>query len=435
MHQISVPKGSRVVFLRHAISEWNEDIIKALAKGEKKPTRLPGKRNSSLSAMGQLQAYFAGLYLSGFISQHSFKRKGIVAHSLHLRAKQTAFTIMQSGGLRTTRQLQSDLLAERMHSRYSFVQTPAQEIEVDESHMREFGSTGRVIDTDVSNMRELIRYQPGLAEMLMSDRDAHALAEHLLISYRDTLDYYYKQVKKNGSVINPKLEAELRQSAAARALSDLGSRLAPELSEWFFKQQNLDPAQRRKTPTGESHLDLLHRAKEFYRDLRGMLQIVGNGAVAIVVTHSYFLMAIRQLTEGFSDEKLTRMHNSEGPPFPPHVGMVFYKEKDGYLALDEAFNDLPPGQEPYVIPPEFELYGRRLRFKETVPQERIDQACDVLGIREISSAKIRHQAQASNNRDRDSDDRFHFDGYCNDRKAPGLSSTKPPGADSKKKAS
>jgi len=405
MLRIPVPKGARVVLLRHAISDWNEETIRALAAGKQKPPRLPGKRNAPLSAMGHLEAYFAAKYLAEVFSPRAFARKGILAHSLHVRAKETARVIVEHGGFVTPRVFQSDLLAERFHARYAYVDETNSGLMMDKAGSKDpdklhssgliTNPGGQIVHTDFSDMRELLRHQPQLSQMLKTNGDMHLAVAYLLTSFRDSLEFFYRNAQDSDGLITPSILASLRKAAANKALSDFGSRIAPEFANWFFEQEELEPNQRRKTPTGESFSDLSQRAVDFFEDFTPSLQQVGSGAMAIVVSHSFFLMALRQLLEGFSNDELNGMIASEGPPFPPHVGMTFYKEVNGYLA---------PDGEPNRIPPEFEIISRRLRFKESTPQSVIDEACRVLSIEEFRKGRNRKK----NGNRKQSDHRFRF---------------------------
>lgn len=400
MHQIPVPKGSRVVFMRHAISDWNEETINALSAGRKKPIRLPGKRNAPLSPMGHLEAFCAAKYLASLYSEKTFARKGLVAFSQHVRAKETARIIMEHGPLKPSQKYQSEILAERLHARYAYVYDADQELYTKASMDSGRGtnlqlSTKRIVDSDDSDLRELLRHQPRLAQMLMSNNDMHLAVALMLTSFRDSLEHFYREEAERSGRVTPSKIVELRKAAASKALVDYGSRIAPDFADWFFEQMELSPNERRKTPTGESFSDMNERAREFASDLLMELEELGAGAIAIVVTHSFFLLALRQLLEGFSDGVLNEMITAEGPPFPPHVGMVFYKESDGRLVLDG---------EPYKLPPELEVAGRRLRFREDLPEEDIERMCCTLGIEQFR--KKRNRTRKGNRSY--SDHRFRF---------------------------
>ncbi len=403
MRLIPVPRGVRVVLLRHAISDWNEETIKALAAGELKPSRLPGKRNAPLSPMGHLQAYFAGKYLQSQIAPALFKKRGILARSLHMRAKETARILSEAGNLETARRFQSDLLAERAHARFAFIEKPET---VDGFAYCETPGCMRLknaestplpglVNTDMADMRELIRHQPMLSRVLMSNADMHLATAFLLTSYRDSLEFFYKRAKENHTEINPQVHAEIRKEAAGQALRDFGSRIAKDFTEWFFDQEQLEPHQRRKTPTGESFDDLRTRSQDFWEEFVPELECVGNGATAIIVSHSIFILQLRQSIEGFSNHDLNMMLKAEGPPFPPHVGMTFYKEVDGFLQLDG---------EPYRLPSQFEVSGRRLRFKDSIDPLIIAEACKNLGIEEYRKDSNRKK----NGNRKNSDHRFRF---------------------------
>jgi broad specificity phosphatase PhoE len=430
MRLIPVPKGTRVVILRHAISDWNEESIKALVAGELRPSRLPGKRNAPLSPMGHLQAYFAGEYLQSQISSHLFGRRGILARSLHMRAKETARILSEAGNLETARRFQSDLLAERAHARYAFVQKPEVGNDLSDCgipgcmRVKNVESTPLpgLVNTDMADMRELLRHQPMLSRVLMSNADMHLATAFLLTSFRDSLEFFYNQAKaKHIRLDDPKIHSEIRKEAAGQALRDFGSRIAKDFTEWFYDQEELPPHQRRKTPTGESFEDLSSRAQDFWDEFISEIEYVGQGAVAIIVSHSIFILQLRKSIEGFSNHDLNMMLKAEGPPFPPHVGMTFYKESDGYLRLDG---------EPYRLPPQFEVVGRRLRFKDSVDPEIIAEACKVLGIEEYQKKPNRER---SGNR-KHSDHRFRF--VLNPEDAPKLAKTGSPAMkDFEKKAS
>ncbi len=425
MRSIPVPRGARVVILRHAISDWNEETIKALAAGELKPSRLPGKRNAPLSPMGHLQAYFAGRYLQSQISPNVFKRRGILARSLHMIAKETARILAEAGNLETTRRFQSDLLAERAHARYTFIQSPEDAENPDYCEVPECLRTKSaestplpgVISTDMADMRELIRHQPMLSRVLMSNADMHLATAFLLTSYRDSLEFFYRNARDRHAEVTPQLHAQIRKEAAGQALRDFGSRIAKDFTEWFFEQEQLPPHQRRKTPTGESFDDLRIRAQDFWDEFIPELESVGDGAIAVIVSHSIFILQLRQSIEGFSNHDLNMMLKAEGPPFPPHAGMTFYKEVDGYLHLDG---------EPYRIPPQFEVAGRRLRFKDTVDQQVITGACKVLGIEEYQ----RDSNRKKNGNRKNSDHRFRF--ILDPEAAPKLARTAVPEISEKK---
>lgn len=425
MRRIPVRKGTRVAIGRHAISNWNEDAISALLENRERPPRFPGKRNAPISAMGHLQTFFLAKFLARRYSPKLFKRKGVIANSLHLRSKETARGIMKHGGFVTTNIYQSDLLAERHHTRYAFVH----DMDATLAEAEEYGlvkasafdrGNAQLVGTDVTDMRDLLRVHPRLGTMLMSNQDMHAAVACLLTSFNDSLEFYYNQEKAR---IGPGRDAEIRSAARSKALLDFGSRLAPEFSNWFFEQEALEPNQRRKTPTGESFAELSYRANEFLSDFIPALEQLGNDATAIVVTHSYLLLALRQLIEGFSTQELDEMISAEGLPFPPHVGMTFYREKDGYLELDGK---------PNQIPPEFESVGRRLRFKEETPQRVIDEACKLLGVEEYRKTRNRRKSGARSH----SDYRFRFIIPEEDqRSGPGLSRSNPKKNVSEKKAS
>ncbi|GEM_PF-1084703 len=383
MRLIPVPRGVRVVILRHAISDWNEETIKALASGKLKPSKLPGKRNAPLSPMGHLQAYFAGKYLQSQISPELFKKRGILARSLQMRAKETARILSKAGNLVTTRRFQSDLLAERAHTRFACIQDSETSDNSSDCYCKipeclrfkkaKFAPTSDLMDTDIADIQELLRHQPALSHMLMSNVDMHLATAFLLTSYRDSLEFFWKKARDRYTEITPQIYVEIRKEAAGQALRDFGSRIAKDFTEWFFEQEQLNPHQRRKTPTGESFDDLQVRAQDFWEEFIPELENIGNGATAIIVSHSIFILQLRKSIEGFSNHDLNMMLRAEGPPFPPHVGMIFYKEVDGFLQLDG---------EPYRIPPQFEIVGRRLRFKNTIDRRVIARACRELGIEE-----------------------------------------------------
>lgn len=414
MPRIPVRKGTRVAVMRHAISETNEGDISALEQARRRPAQMPGQHDSPLSPMGRLQSYFAGRYLKEIFSTEEFRKRGLVAHSTLERARQTAKLAMHYGGLQPIRILQSDFLAERQQARTQFID--CQEPIAPERDM----SLG-----DLSDMRELIRQDPMIARSLEGNPDLQDMTPFLLASFRSSMHHFYQAALAKNGRVGPESIRELRKAAAIKALSDWGANVMPKYSEWLIAQDELGLHEQRKTPSGENFSDLKARVYKFFDDFLFAQAEIKGGALAYVVTHSFLFLALRQYIEGFSNQELDYILEQDGPPFPTHVGIVLYKEENGFLV-----RDMPPGVD-YLIPPEFEVYGRRLRFKESVPDSVIREACRVTGVTELEKFKHRHRPQKRKN----SDQRFRFSLPPENKKKPGLATAGNERAKTEKKAS
>ncbi len=415
MPRIPVRKGTRVAAMRHAISGANEQAISALEQNAQRPAEMPGQHDSPLSPMGRLQAYFAGKYLREIFPQEDFRRRGLVAHSTLERARQTAKLVMHYGGLQPVRILQSDFLAERQNAR----------TQIDDYH-EQIQPQAKLNLGDMSDMRELIRQDPLIARSLEGNPDLREMTPLLLTSFRNSMNHFYQAALAKNGRVGPETIRELRKAAAIKALSDWGATVMPKYSEWLMAQDELGLHEQRKTPSGENFSDLKKRVQKFFDDFLFAQAEVKGGALAYVVTHSFLFLALRQYIEGFSNQHLDYILEQDGPPFPTHVGIVLYKEENGFLV-----RDMPDGVD-YLIPPEFEVHGRRLRFKESVPDSVIREACRVTGVTEFQRSKNRYRV---NGKRRNSDQRFKFSFPPERSGGPGVASTKPDDSDSEKKAS
>jgi len=351
-----VAKGTRVVLMRHAESEWNQERIEALMAGERPPVRLPDKRDAALSPFGRVQAYLAGSFLKNVLGSNGMPAGlDVMIYSSYRRAEETAEQIIQSMGV---------------EPRYLF-----QTNHLDEAH------EWLPIHHHSTKAKRLMQQQARVFNEPFINGIRHGaslqIGKEVLTSFSDLFQYELQQLAAGET--QKQLTEEILQEAAKRATSQFAEVDMPRFLLWYRQQIGLTPQARRKTPEWESYEDVKDRAKKIADQLRRYL---GNGRqglrTILIVTHSKISVALRELFEELSDDEVREILRADGPPFPPHIGMTFYKEENSLLVRDG---------EPYQLPPELEVHGRKLEVSVSASAKKMREACRASGVR-YSSKRI-----------------------------------------------
>ena len=351
-----VTKGTRVVLMRHAESEWNQERIEALMAGERPPVRLPDKRDAALSPFGRVQAYLAGSFLKNVLGSNGTPAGlDVIIYSSYRRAEETAEQIIQAMGV---------------EPRYLF-----QTNHLDEAH------EWLPIHYHSMKAKRLMRQQASVFNHAPVNGSGHGASlqfgKEVLTSFSDLFQYELQKLATGETQDQP--TEEILQAAAKRATNQFAEVDMPRFLLWYRQQIGLTPQARRKTPEWESYEDVKDRAKKIADQLRRYL---GNGRqglrTILIVTHSKISVALRELFEELSDEEVQEILRADGPPFPPHIGMTFYKEENNLLVRDG---------EPYQLPVELEVRGRKLEVSVCASAKKMREVCRASGVR-YSSKRI-----------------------------------------------
>lgn len=349
-----VPKGTRVVLMRHAESEWNRERIEALNEGGLPPIRLPNKRDAGLSPYGRVQAYLAGCYLKWVMGVDGDPRPfDLALWSSYRRAQETYDVSVQAMG--------------------AIPRYRSQTIHLDEA--REWLSDQYHTERSAQALVEQAR--PFLSAYSEGESAMQRLNVEMLSSFTDIVQHELKNETATGPQAQVKPTFDDLNRAASRASKIFGEAYVPVFLAWYLEQMSLPPQERRKTPEWERYEDIKDRASVIATDLRSYLyDDAACVRTALIVTHSKIAIALRELIEELSDEQVKIILTAEGPPFPPHVGMTFYRERDGLLVLDG---------DPYRLPPEIVLDGRHSRIAADVSRRRIGEICNAVGVRKVGA--------------------------------------------------
>jgi len=364
---IRVPKGTRVVLMRHAESEWNRERFEALVAKERPPVRLPDKRDAALSPFGRLQAYLAGCYLNIALGGNGTPAiLDVLTYSNYRRAEETAMQIKLAMGNEPRHEFQTNHLDEahkwqsnHYHSRESErrMREQAKSFVLDPANTRYLDIDSRIGSSVLSSLSDVFHYELGqLSPPALGDAQAQPPEEAIHL-------------------------------AAQRTARQFENTDMPRLVLWLVEQLALSSRERRKTPSWENYKDVKDRARMIAKRIRASLwKRNGEAPTALIVTHSKISIALRELFEELPDAEVERILNADGPPFPPHVGMTFYKEVEGLLA---------PDGEPYRLPPELEVHGRQLELSMQASNKKLREACRAAGVRYASPREAEADARPS----------------------------------------
>ncbi|MDF1497637.1 MAG: hypothetical protein P1P90_06340 [Patescibacteria group bacterium] len=143
-----------------------------------------------------------------------------------------------------------------------------------------------------------------------------------------------------------------------------------------LKTPKIDILNRRKHPEGESYREK-HKSLEYF--LRHYIELLNGkqGTASLAVTHGRTYIAIRQWLENFSDDMARILQKAEGPPFPPHGSMTFYKEEGGILVRQGSCYILAEGLNVS------ESHPRLLDFVEMpgLTPQKFEKICRIAGVK------------------------------------------------------
>ncbi|MFZ6014860.1 MAG: hypothetical protein ACOYUZ_00705 [Patescibacteria group bacterium] len=376
-----VPKGTCLVLMRHARSCWNNLKIEALEAGSMPPERVPGKRDADLMVDGRVEAYLTGLYLADMLKTECESNIDVIGYSMRARAEETVQYVLQSSGFRPRHVLHTAYLDERHHSQFTAVDLRrihnhlAAVLNM-HSHRDAYEQLLASLQNRPSGDRNRAPGFKDLAGMVPYEDPDILLRDfigdvgiQLFINFREAYDYQMARLEELGE---QRSRQERSASSLAYAIATVQSRYAPHMVDWIEKEKKLKPHLRRKTPSGENLPDMRARAEKVLEVLGGYADDMFGARIFVIVTHSLFLLVLRQLIEDFPDSYLDKVLLSEGPPFPPHVGMAVYQSYRGYLKLQGETEN------PYRLAPELISVGRRLAVRGDADPEKIRAAAQAV---------------------------------------------------------
>jgi broad specificity phosphatase PhoE len=377
MEQTNFPEGTCLVFIRHGNSHWNSQRNEAYASDALPPVRVAGSRDSNLTAQGRVESFLTGYTLKEIVNRYS--KKGEIAFlgfSRTKRTRQTAQIAFNSADLRAGLIYPTDLLDERRHHTISetmgrISQSTARESANHDKKMRHdtllhyislnaMLEEGKQIQPCSGSVADALALDP----LVWFDRYIKEAGAELMSNFLECFFDKYKRLAAD----DPSLpNDQLRMRSIAYALSCNLAIYAPSIADWACNEMQQPLSLRRKTPTGENMPDLSCRLEKYLRFLEGISKDLNEASVFVSITHSLSLLALRQLIEGFDDEHLNTILQSDGPPFPPNVAMVVYRSHGGRLVLQKGSRD------PYHLAPELLPFKRRLY----VTAHNVERICSV----------------------------------------------------------
>ncbi len=344
------PKGTCVVLMRHAESEWNRERVQAFKRGAQAPARIPDKQDADLSPFGRVQAFLAGIQLREIFAAGNVKpRCDSVAYSEFRRAEQTANWAMRAASLNPRYTAVAKELNEQSHAA---IVPPDLAVLLD--RCLEVVNSGDMNPEHAELFRtvfdNLVQFkpQPFPAPQISKPTPTYGLEIGLLVNMMDAMRRNAERYGVNALSGDDKKKAWRRSFEAAMRST---MRLAGKHALPVLAQGGESLLERRKTLMGESFLNLVPRAEIILRHLKTRAELFGERRF-LVVTHSKVYLAIRQMLEELDDQTVSDMLKAEGPPFPPYVGMNVYRVRNGVLALEG---------EPYRMPPMLSPNGRELK--------------------------------------------------------------------------
>ncbi len=351
---LKFPKGTCVVLMRHAETEWTRERIQALKRGRNVPARIPDKQDANLSPFGRVQAYLAGLYLRQLFETGNGKpRCDSLAYSEFKRAEQTANWCLRAARLNPRYTAISKDLNEQAHGLHL---DPALAALI--ARCVDLANSGTLDPQHAELFRNVLdslvqcQPQPFPSPVFGTAAANRGFVVGMHVNWAEEVRRYAERYGVYGLKGEEQQRAWRRVvEAASRSVSrKFGAQALPS----FLEEESLREQERRKTLNGESFLNVVTRAELILRHLMTRTDFYGERRF-LIVTHSKISVAIRQLIEGLNDEEVAAILKAEGPPFPPYVGMTVYRVVDGMLQREG---------EPYRLPPQLSVNGRELEITD-----------------------------------------------------------------------
>lgn len=325
-----VPPGTRVVLLRHAESVHNQEQTKARKRGELSSFLFSGMRDTDLSVPGCMQGFLGG----GFLKEKILRgcEVDVIACSNLCRAEKTVYWVKRGGGIRARQTIYADVLDEQRHGPYAW-------------------NTNVIASAKDSKGTRL-------------EVDANAPID-LQVHFWQLFQGEYE-----ASAAHP--ESDRIRKALKKASQEWMRCYYPILSRHVNLQMIQDAVFRKKTPLGERFVDLCQRAEKVLELIVRNTEEPDQARSFVIVSHAKMIIALRYLLEGLTFEMAERILQAEGPPFPPHVGMTYYVERNGVLVREGR---------PYQLPKQLTVRGRELFFRK-IPKSDLRAMCRVLKLNE-----------------------------------------------------
>lgn len=270
---LPVPVGTWLVLIRHAETFWNIVKYLAICAEEPIPARSDDDLDSPLSPVGRIQAVLTGYWLSRMF--HKVTRHESLDNVFLSRSRRSAQTWAY---MKKPWDVHAGLHTEQI--------------------------------PELTEIKHISDITLGQAHVSL-----HDLGIEGNILYKDEPPEKRESLVEEYIIVQAKARGVFRQAAKHAQENDKTDILA-----------------RRKHPTGENYLEKRQRLADTF--LRYYLDLLNgkSGLASLAVTHGRTYIGLRQLLEeDFSDEMARVLHKAEGRPFPPHVSLTFYREKDGYL--------------------------------------------------------------------------------------------------------
>lgn len=353
------PKGTCVVLMRHAESEWNRERFRAFKRGNLAPARIPDKQDANLSPFGRMQAFLAGVYLRQLFAPGNGKPQcDTVAYSEFKRAEQTANWALRAAGLNPRYTAIAKELNEQSHAA---IVPP--DLAVLLSRCMDIADSGSMDPNHADLIRMVLnalsnpQSMPFPAPLLSRPTPTYGMEIGLYVNFVEALRR--NVIRHEVSRLHGEAQRKAWLKAFATSIRSTFRMAGNQgMLAAVFEDATSD-RDRRKTVMGEGFLNLVPRAEFILRHLKTRADFYGERRF-LVVSHSKICIAIRMLLEDLEDYEVSRMLTAEGPPFPPYVGMTVYRAHEGKLTLEGA---------PYRLPPLLSLDGRALEV--TTPDDPV----------------------------------------------------------------
>ncbi|MDF1497213.1 MAG: phosphoglycerate mutase family protein [Patescibacteria group bacterium] len=384
MEHIQFPDGAILIFLRHANSRWNKLRNESYESDSFPPVRRAGSRDSRLSAQGRVEVYLTGDLLKKMVGGHVLKTSKVIdflGFSMAERSRQTAHIMLESSGFCVGCTYASNLLDERRH--YSFKEAamrtcdqlvphkPNAEMQCRHDTLLQYISLNVACEdgeniSPTNSIRDALMMDP----VSWFDQYIKETSAELMSNFLECFIAKYRRLEKSEPSLPPD---QIKIRSLAYALSSNLAIYAPSIANWACNEMHLPVHMQRKTPTGENMPEVVERSKKYLEFMSSLVNDSGLVAPLFVsVTHSLSLLAIRQVIEGFDDEHLNSMLKSDGPPFPPNVGMVIYRSHFGKLVRSDYITS------PYHLAPELKPLRRRLYVTAQTDVKRVYAVADAV---------------------------------------------------------
>lgn len=278
---LKVPRGTLLILGRHTETYWNNKKNLALYNGTPVPARTDDDYDSPLSAVGRIQAVMVGWWLKKSY-QGLIKRQGLDHVLLSTSRRSSETWVYMKRAWDTHSGLHTEQRPEITEIKHQSVTSQSQD---------------SITLQDIAN-------------------EALKLYNHLSVE-------------------------EQRVAMREYMLSEMLDRGAGEQAiEHAIKKHGTDILASRKHPDGQSYLEKREQIACFMRHYLALLNGRQNTST-LITTHGRTYIALLQLLEGFSDDQARHMQKSEGPPFPPHGGITFFQEENGFLTRRGEWFCLP----------------------------------------------------------------------------------------------